>query len=70
MLGRRNQKEPTRFLHPRSADLPPFGPEATGLAPHLAPSIYCSWCGNETEIRKDVKVCLSCDESPAFPIHQ
>ena len=67
MLGRRNENEPTRFIRPNSADVPSFGPEVPGCTPHLAPSIYCSWCGKETDVRKGVKVCPTCDTPPAYP---
>lgn len=65
MLGRRSQKPPTRVLAPNTSALPHFGPEATGLTPRLSPSIYCSWCGLETEDRKGIKVCPTCDSTPA-----
>lgn len=67
-MSRRTEKEPTRFIKPHpSADLPAYGPEVPGCKPHLAPSIYCSWCGSETNPVRDIKVCPACDVAPPYP---
>ena len=67
MLGRRNNNTPpTRTLTGSVKALPLFGPEALGLTPRLSPSDHCSWCGIErTTNTKDLKVCATCDTTPA-----
>lgn len=63
MYGRR--KTPTRTT--KGEGMPPYGPEAIGLKPYLAPSPNCSWCGHETIDRSGFRTCPECDTAPPFP---
>ena len=61
-MQKKFRRPPTRHLAPKSQALPVYGPEATGITPRLAPSIYCSWCGLETVEIRGAKVCADCDK--------